>query len=59
MAEGGLYEGDLLSAVLTRNPSVWAESRCSLRRYALARKNRRDGGQGVHRIFGPVYIPGT
>jgi hypothetical protein len=26
MAEGGMYEGDLLSAVLTRNPSVWAES---------------------------------
>ncbi|MEV6018275.1 MULTISPECIES: contact-dependent growth inhibition system immunity protein [unclassified Streptomyces] len=25
MAEGHMYEGDLLSAVLTRNPSVWAE----------------------------------
>ncbi|MFF1918603.1 contact-dependent growth inhibition system immunity protein [Streptomyces sp. NPDC058239] len=25
MAEGDMYEGDLLSAVLTRNPSVWAE----------------------------------
>lgn len=24
MAEGDMYEGDLLSAVLTRNPSVWA-----------------------------------
>ncbi|WP_234380577.1 contact-dependent growth inhibition system immunity protein [Streptomyces sp. NRRL F-5122] len=26
MAEGDMYEGDLLSAVLTRNPVVWAES---------------------------------
>ncbi|MFJ4467761.1 contact-dependent growth inhibition system immunity protein [Streptomyces sp. NPDC089424] len=26
MAEGDLYEGDLLSAVLTRNPAVWTES---------------------------------
>ncbi|MFC9153500.1 contact-dependent growth inhibition system immunity protein [Streptomyces bauhiniae] len=25
MAEGGMYEGDLLSAVLTRNPSTWSE----------------------------------
>ncbi|WRZ90011.1 contact-dependent growth inhibition system immunity protein [Streptomyces sp. NBC_01007] len=25
MAEGDMYEGDLLSAVLTRSPSVWAE----------------------------------
>ncbi|WP_405809962.1 contact-dependent growth inhibition system immunity protein [Streptomyces sp. NBC_01520] len=25
MAEGHMYEGDLLSAVLTGNPSVWAE----------------------------------
>ncbi|MFC9845361.1 contact-dependent growth inhibition system immunity protein [Streptomyces sp. NPDC060223] len=25
MAEGHMYEGDLLSAVLTRNPSVWAD----------------------------------
>ncbi|MET9917426.1 contact-dependent growth inhibition system immunity protein [Streptomyces sp. NPDC006435] len=25
MAEGDMYEGDLLSAVLTRNPLVWAE----------------------------------
>ncbi|MGW2464679.1 contact-dependent growth inhibition system immunity protein [Streptomyces sp. NPDC001761] len=25
MAEGHMYEGDLLSAVLTRNPSVWTE----------------------------------
>ncbi|MER7694978.1 contact-dependent growth inhibition system immunity protein [Streptomyces sp. NPDC097610] len=25
MAEGDMYEGDLLSAVLTRNPSAWAE----------------------------------
>ncbi|WP_327333116.1 contact-dependent growth inhibition system immunity protein [Streptomyces anulatus] len=25
MAEGHMYEGDLLSAVLTRNPSVWVE----------------------------------
>lgn len=24
MAEGHMYEGDLLSAVLTRNPAVWA-----------------------------------
>ncbi|MET7853968.1 contact-dependent growth inhibition system immunity protein [Streptomyces avermitilis] len=26
MAEGDMYEGDLLSAVLTRNPAVWAAS---------------------------------
>ncbi|CAM5354921.1 contact-dependent growth inhibition system immunity protein [Streptomyces hirsutus] len=26
MAEGHMYEGDLLSAVLTRNPAVWTES---------------------------------
>ncbi|MEE1739461.1 contact-dependent growth inhibition system immunity protein [Streptomyces sp. BE147] len=26
MAEGDMYEGDLLSAVLTRSPSVWSES---------------------------------
>ncbi|WP_406727767.1 contact-dependent growth inhibition system immunity protein [Streptomyces sp. GD-15H] len=26
MAEGDMYEGDLLSAVLTRNPAVWTES---------------------------------
>jgi hypothetical protein len=26
MAEGHIYEGDLLSAVLTRNPAVWTES---------------------------------
>ncbi|MFF7884139.1 contact-dependent growth inhibition system immunity protein [Streptomyces sp. NPDC020794] len=26
MAEGVMYEGDLLSAVLTRNPAVWTES---------------------------------
>lgn len=26
MAEGDMYEGDLLSAVLTRNPAVWAKS---------------------------------
>lgn len=26
MAEGDMYEGDLLSAVLTRSPTVWAES---------------------------------
>jgi hypothetical protein len=25
MAEGDMYEGDLLSAVLTRSPVVWAE----------------------------------
>ncbi|MGW7361091.1 contact-dependent growth inhibition system immunity protein [Streptomyces sp. NPDC054802] len=25
MAEGRMYEGDLLSAVLTRNPAVWTE----------------------------------
>ncbi|WP_326667218.1 contact-dependent growth inhibition system immunity protein [Streptomyces sp. NBC_01257] len=25
MTEGHMYEGDLLSAVLTRNPSVWVE----------------------------------
>ncbi|MEU4091639.1 contact-dependent growth inhibition system immunity protein [Streptomyces sp. NPDC026673] len=25
MAEGHMYEGDLLSAVLTRSPSLWAE----------------------------------
>ncbi|MFI5991801.1 contact-dependent growth inhibition system immunity protein [Streptomyces sp. NPDC051362] len=25
MAEGDMYEGDLLSAVLARNPSVWTE----------------------------------
>ncbi|MFD7866445.1 contact-dependent growth inhibition system immunity protein [Streptomyces sp. NPDC057682] len=25
MAEGHMYEGDLLSAVLTRNPAIWAE----------------------------------
>lgn len=26
MAEGDMYEGDLLAAVLTRSPAVWAES---------------------------------
>ncbi|MFE5586173.1 contact-dependent growth inhibition system immunity protein [Kitasatospora sp. NPDC056531] len=26
LAEGDLYPGDLLSAVLTRNPAVWSES---------------------------------
>lgn len=26
MAGGDMYEGDLLSAVLTRNPAVWIES---------------------------------
>ncbi|PWI09395.1 hypothetical protein DIZ27_16995 [Streptomyces sp. NWU339] len=26
MAEGDMYEGDLLSAVLTRNPAVWTGS---------------------------------
>ncbi|WP_327188286.1 contact-dependent growth inhibition system immunity protein [Streptomyces sp. NBC_01334] len=26
MAEGDMYEGDLLSAVLTRNPAVWTET---------------------------------
>ncbi|WP_371552862.1 contact-dependent growth inhibition system immunity protein [Streptomyces sp. NBC_00554] len=26
MAEGYMYAGDLLSAVITRNPSVWGES---------------------------------
>ncbi|MFE7074640.1 contact-dependent growth inhibition system immunity protein [Streptomyces sp. NPDC057620] len=26
MAEGDMYEGDLLSAVLTRDPAVWTES---------------------------------
>jgi hypothetical protein len=26
MAEGDMYEGDLLSAVLTRNPAVWTEA---------------------------------
>jgi hypothetical protein len=26
MAEGHMYEGDLLAAVLTRNPAVWTES---------------------------------
>ncbi len=26
MAEGDMYEGDLLSAVLTRNSAVWTES---------------------------------
>ncbi|MFJ6123355.1 contact-dependent growth inhibition system immunity protein [Streptomyces sp. NPDC092129] len=26
MAAGDMYEGDLLSAVLTRNPAVWTES---------------------------------
>jgi hypothetical protein len=26
MAEGHMYEGDLLSAVITRNPAVWTES---------------------------------
>ncbi len=25
MAEGAMYEGDLLSAVLTRSPAVWKE----------------------------------
>lgn len=25
LAEGDMYEGDLLSAVLTRNPVVWTE----------------------------------
>ncbi|MFE1801503.1 contact-dependent growth inhibition system immunity protein [Streptomyces sp. NPDC059517] len=25
MAEGDMYEGDLLSAVLTRSPAIWAE----------------------------------
>ncbi|MGX1274529.1 contact-dependent growth inhibition system immunity protein [Streptomyces phaeoluteigriseus] len=27
MAEGDMYEGDLLSAVLTRDPKTWAECR--------------------------------
>ncbi|WP_328876409.1 contact-dependent growth inhibition system immunity protein [Streptomyces sp. NBC_00287] len=26
MAEGDMYDGDLLSAVLTRNPAVWTET---------------------------------
>ncbi|MFF2230810.1 contact-dependent growth inhibition system immunity protein [Streptomyces anulatus] len=50
MAEGGMYEGDLLSAVLTRSPSV---PRATCRGWAAARRARRRGRQRRrHRVRG-------
>ncbi|MGW0569603.1 contact-dependent growth inhibition system immunity protein [Streptomyces tauricus] len=56
MAEGAMYEGDLLSAVLTRSPAVWKEARA---RSGAGRHRLGADRSNAALVAGDREVPGS